>query len=461
MPAPSDPDTKLSAPPKKPLASRSVLAFAGAAAAIVLLLVGGTVLLSSFLGDETQPAVTQPTISVTTVPSTITTPATTMPPLIEALPPAVITLSATPDVDPVRVSTVLGDLEFTTLQFPAGYEFDGVAWTPYGLVAVGDSGLLWSSDYLTWHSVPILVDPALFDFRGLIVVGDDVVVNGGFTAVRFAWDGTGWTEQGRQEFPDRVDEIVFGPRGAVALAWGEQTETGFLFNGTIFSSSDGVHFTEAERPPGKDLFVAAENVPDDDRDLGGCRRTAFAAVGKIDTVLATDAGFVALTSASHPRGLICDPLLWFSPDGNTWELVSPDSPFEKMAIIDGIDERAGRFVATGGVGGQGKTEGHAAAWVSDDGLMWQLVDSPPAPGEVIVGEMGWVSLGAAGEGDALYPAMWFSTDGLTWDGPYDGPEGIFGQPYRGAQVVVGPDAIFAIGVGPDYARIPIVGRLQD
>jgi hypothetical protein len=364
-------------------------------------------------------------------------------------------------VDPVRVSTVLGDLEFTTLRFPTGYEFDVIAVTPYGLVALGEPGLWWSSDYLTWHSVPILVD---LDFPGWIVVGDDVVVNGGFTAVRFAWDGTGWTEQARLEFPDRVDEIVFGPRGAVALAWGEQTETGFLFNGTIFYSSDGVHFTEAERPPGKDLFVAAENVPDDDRDLGGCRRTAFATVGKIDTVFATDAGFVALTSASHRSGLICAPLLWFSADGNTWDLVSQDSPFGKISEIDSIDERDGRFVATGAIGEPWAEQGahpQDVVWVSDDGLMWQLVDSPPAPGEVIVGEMGRVSLGAAGEGDARYPAMWFSTDGLTWDGPYHGPEGIFGQPYWGAQVVVGPDAIFAIGVGPDYARIPIVGRLQD
>jgi len=38
MPTPSDPDTKLTAPPKKPLASRSVLAFIGAAAATVIAL---------------------------------------------------------------------------------------------------------------------------------------------------------------------------------------------------------------------------------------------------------------------------------------------------------------------------------------------------------------------------------------------------------------------------------------
>jgi hypothetical protein len=386
---------------------------------------------------------------------------TTVAPITESFPSTVIALSARPDVDPIRVSTVLGDLEFTTLQFPAGHEFRTVAATPYGLAAVADSTLWWSSDYLTWHSIPILVDPALFDFPALVVAGDDIVVNGGFTVVRFGWDGTGWTEQARQEFPHRVDEVGYGPRGAVALAWGEETQTGLESIGAVYYSSDGVHFAAAERPPRTDLFVTAENVPDEDRDFGDCRLTASATVGKVDTVFATDAGFVALASAAHAHGLICDPLLWFSPDGNSWELVSPDSRFGEMAIIDEIVERAGRLVATGALGGQGKTEERPAIWVSEDGLTWRLFDSFPPGDALVAGEMGWMRLGDAGGGGARHPVMWVSADGLSWDGPYAAPDALFGQPYMGSQIVIGTDVVFAVGTDPDYARIPVVGRLLE
>ena len=66
-----------------------------------------------------------------------------------------------------------------------------------------------------------------------------------------------------------------------------------------------------------------------------------------------------------------------------------------------------------------------------------------------------------GEGGLSDPAMWFATDGLNWDGRYQAPEGLSGQVYVESQVVVGPDAIFAVGVDQDYDRIPIVGRLQN
>lgn len=113
-------------------------------------------------------------------------------------------------------------------------------------------------------------------------------------------------------------------------------------------------------------------------------RGAIATRPEGDAVLATDAGFVALTSAWHPDGEICEPLLWFSADGNTWDLVSPDSPFGEMAVVQvddlwGIAERDGRFVAIGRVGGQGQVEEQAAIWVSDDGLIWQRFERGPRP----------------------------------------------------------------------------------
>jgi hypothetical protein len=65
------------------------------------------------------------------------------------------------------------------------------------------------------------------------------------------------------------------------------------------------------------------------------RATFGATIARIGTVLATDAGFVALTSAAHPGDDVCAPLLWLSSDGNTWDLVSPDSPFGNVAFVHG------------------------------------------------------------------------------------------------------------------------------
>jgi hypothetical protein len=411
------------------------------------------------VADEPIPTTQAPAPTTTTPTPTTTTPTTTLvgtgapsglvndgqATAPERLP--AITLTPAPDVDPVLVSTVIGDLEFTTLQFPPGLEFDeGVAWTPFGLVAIDESALWWSTDGVTWEGVPVPVS------GGLMVVGDDVVVLGDRSAVWFAWDGTGWIEQTRLELPDQVNHIVFGPRGAVTV-----TDT------MLYYSTDGVHFTKAERPPSKDLLPVEESpstsLPDD-AEFGVCP-----IIEVIDALLATDAGFVALTAA-HPNEWnddpICEPLLWFSADGNNWELVSHDSPFGGTAFVGGtagldeIAERDGRFVAAGGVGGRG------AVWVSDDGLTWQQADVDlDYASTVAVGEMGWMLTGGLADRreDPIHPYMWFSTDGLTWDGPYQLPVALASIWGIAPQLAVGSDAIF--GVGGPWDRGPVVGRLQD
>ncbi len=337
----------------------------------------------------------------------------------------------------MQVATAIGELEFTTLQSPPGGYLSQITATPYGPVAIGwathvGGALRWSTDYKTWEGITLSIHPS-----GIIVTGDDVIVYGGQDAARYAWNGSGWAEVAHLD-TGLVLDMAFGPRGAVVLS------------DTLRYSSDGVHFANAERAPSKDLLQVEGS--------GGC--TPMFGIGGDDTplgqVLPTEAGFVALTpahSADWWANPTCEPLLWFSANGSTWDLVSPDSPFGPAAFVRDVAEYDGRFVAIGGVGQRG------AVWVSDDGLTWERADVDLGGAFAVAGgEMGWMLTGQTEWGWDNTQQMWFSPDGLTWDGPYALPDGLW-TVYIPPQFAVGSDAIFAVGPTPTF--VPVVARLQD
>lgn len=356
----------------------------------------------------------------------------------ETAPPLpAITLSPALGVDPIRVSTVIGDLEFTTLQSPAGVQLLQLAGTPYGPVAIDDfTKLRWSTDGATWEGVL----PAVSPWRISTDAGDVIVQGPGFA--RYAWEGGAWTEVSVVGLPGPVRHLAFGPRGSVAVS-----------DTTVFFSGDGVDFAMAEAPPSR------ARLPDG--GPGGCGIAGPSSWTEGDVnhtigpVLATDSGFVALTARrpSHwNREPLCEPVLWVSADGNRWELLSPTSPFGDGAAIHNIGEHAGRFVAVGGIGGEG------AVWISDDGVSWQRADVAVEMATGIAGgDLGWILTGSAVRGDPLAVDMWFSRDGLTWDGPYEGPETL-ATVYSLPQLAVGTDMIFGNGGTHDN---PVIARLQD
>lgn len=358
-----------------------------------------------------------------------------------------IRLEPVPSADPVTMSTSLGEFEFVTMRLPDGQVFDfprHMAATPHGLVAVDDGTMWWSSDSTTWSEASIGGDSGI-----TLRVGNDVVVLRERGASRFVWNGDAWVAKEQIEVPGHIDWMAFGPRGIIAA-----NPT------TVYYSADGVRFRTAERGPDLATFVASEESPEDAEFVEAarmdCRGTFGATESSIRTVLATDSGFVAFTSASHPADEVCAPLLWFSPDGNSWDLVSPDSPFGQAAAVntESIAERGGRFVAVGGI----EAAEQGFVWVSDDAVTWRQADVRVGyPLTVDAGELGWVLVGAENEREAASDfALWASADGSTWDGPHPLPEGLLAG-YVVPEIVVGTDTI--VGVGFDQ-HIFVIGTVR-
>ncbi len=287
-----------------------------------------------------------------------------------------------------------GEVAWRTFDVPVGHGLDvGVA-TPHGCVAHSDVSLMTSPDGVDW----VAVEPPL-KARGFAASGDDLYAFGDGEVVRLVWTGTTWRAANLLEIngleSDRsIEHMAFGD-GVTVMTDGSQ----------IFFSADGHTFDPALRGP--------EFVGDDD------------AV----PVFFTESEFIAFSSQ-------CQPVIWTSTDGNTWEPVSTESPFGSTSCIVDIAERDGRFIAIvrmhpdGGWGGE-------TLWASDDGLTWNQVPrenidgSMAEPASIGAGEAGWVVL----HGNALM----YSPDGLKWVAP-DGPPEI-GWAYGAPTAVVGTDRI--------------------
>ncbi|MDH3260777.1 MAG: hypothetical protein OEM84_07390 [Acidimicrobiia bacterium] len=362
-----------------------------------------------------------------------------------------ITLTPAADQVPVRVSTIIGALEFTTMQFPVGHGLGQLAGTRHGPVAIDSfTTLRWSTDGVTWGAILPTVDPWRITTanEGFIVHGEELA--------RYAWDGSRWTGVSIVDLPGAVRYIALGPRGTVAVS-----ETGISFSTepTVYYSTNGVSFAPAEAGPNRELLTT---------DKASCVQSGSSSYSEppqfhIGPVMASEAGFVVLTPA-HPdnwsRTPICEPLLWFSEDGNRWELLSSQSPFGEGAIVHNIAEHAGRFVAIGATRDpEGDPEG--AVWFSDDGVYWQRADVELESAEGIAGgDLGWILTGnsqfSASE-DGAPVGMWFSADGATWDGPYEAPP-TFASVYFLPELAVGTDAIYGVGGTHDTL---VIGRLQE
>ncbi|MDJ0662978.1 MAG: hypothetical protein QNJ75_00365 [Acidimicrobiia bacterium] len=352
-----------------------------------------------------------------------------------ATPPAAPwTVVPDPEQAPIRVSTAIGDFEFSTVKPSLPMDLWHVAGTAYGAVAQTGDRLYWSQDYVTWHGTNLSREQQRLTRDGTDLIG----FGDGFT--RYAWNGQAWIEGPTVDLPGEMQDIAFGPQGAVAL-----------IDSTVYYSTNGIDFTEAERGPEP---YAEEGI---------CSETSppLASDG-IGPILVTEAGYVILGSADatwdRRAAHLCEPLAWSSADGSVWELRTTESPFGLRPAVWDVAAFGGRFVATG----TSWDEPGNQVWVSDDGLDWRQVEVPELGSLLGVagGEPGWFLTGHSSanyESSSLSVDMWFSADGETWDGPYPGPQGLFWAYHRN-EPSVAVDAFVSVNGTNDGI---VIGRLED
>ena len=266
------------------------------------------------------------------------------------------------ELEPIRISTSIGEIEFTTWALPDKWD-----------------GLWWVSE--SSNGVVAYPSPEL-------------------TSVS-SRDGVTWTGTGVE--PDYPGSRADGPGGAVQ----------------VNPSGEVMHWNGTE-------WVAASQPPDravHEEGTASCVAPGWVGEGgtNLGPVIAVQEGFVILASRFQDdwsKSPVCEPLMWFSPDGDVWLPTSDQSPLGERSFIHDYASVDNRVVAVGGLSPR-----EAAVWVSDDGLSWKRGDLKAAELWFVAGgERGWIGVGHE-HAQGTLGHLWFSTDGLIWDGPYERPAG--------------------------------------
>ncbi len=384
-----------------------------AAALVTGLVIGGLGVLDLFSGDGTDVVDTPPTVPAPIDPTPSVSPEETTP---------------TTSVDVSGGILQWRLIDDSGLENVVSAERTGVsdiAVSPAGFVAVGAIGSAEAPDAAIFTSpngemwTQIQDDPELFSGTGEPCgMSIDAVTWGQEGYVAIGWtmcdqsdsarvwrsaDGQTWSRSDIGEV--LANSVVYGDFGYVAVG-----DDGLA--GGAWVSPDGLTWSQAAR----DQAVFGG---------GGNRFTAIADVAYGPN------GYVGV--GYDDFGDFADKAaVWLSPDGVAWTRVGHDETvfgpigdesiwFSMVAVAYGN----GRYVAVG----EASTESGAAAWVSLDGLSWELVPLDIASrmfvSDVTYGETEFVAVGYDVEAKAA--AIWVSSDGLDWSRlPHDSD--VFGGP---------------------------------
>jgi len=349
---------------------------------------GAGVLLAACItvGPDVTPEPTlAPTLGLTSGPTA--TPSASR--MATASPTPVPTASPAPTTGPTRQP----DASWVRVADQAAFANAGmvsVVWGPDRYMAVGDAGARTSTDGVSWRigSAPFvgrgMVRGSIYDRIGYVAWGS----SGMAAAVWVSPDGAAWSRA--PDTPSFQGAEVTG----VARLRDDLVAVGYADNDfRTWTSSDGLVW-EPVSP--------ATSTPWD---------------GYVYGVTTADAGLVAW---GNTRGDASSAATLRSTDGRHWE-VSVAGLEAEGDMVEGITEIiavGGRLVAVGHgplIGEAGAPPPPAAAWTSDDGLLWTPAVFEPEPPHgwftnVVWNGEAFVALGFEGP-DSF---DWRSTDGTTW-----------------------------------------------
>ncbi|MDJ0962049.1 MAG: hypothetical protein QNJ88_15445, partial [Acidimicrobiia bacterium] len=311
-------------------------------------------------------------------------------PPVATVPGAPVRLERVEELEALRLATSIGEIEFTTWAHPEGEEPPWSLITTAGGVIGGmgpDGNPSWSLDGITWTEIPVATHSSGWSRPP---TDRDVLWSVSNGVLRATWDGAGWVDV-EVLLDSRLDgaQTTLGSHGIVAVR-----------NDRVYFW-DGGGFAEAAQPPDPSLYPGSS--PD-------CAAAAdwlgSGLMKELGPVVATDAGFIALAARNEDdwhRFPVCEPLVWFSPDGSVWQPFTNESPFGPGAIVRDLSVAGDRIVAVGGL-----SSSQVAVWVSDDGVTWQRSDLVGARILGVAGSArGWIAVGSGNR-------MWFSPDAIVW-----------------------------------------------
>lgn len=263
--------------------------------------------------------------------------------------------------------------------------------------------LWWSEDGTDWDPVRVAGAP-----RQLAPLATGLLAYDARDGIVMVDEGAGWAPSGSGVvFPDDIRARQSTGRPTVILAGDGLLAMSVA--GDVWLTADGAEFqpviSDPDWGPGQTV-----NVPFDSE----CAPPTTISPD-VPPLVATDSGFVALTSGNpaEPFGIwpVCEPRPWLSVDGVNW--IASDPSFGDGAYVYDLASRDGLLIAVGG-----HRFGDPAAWASVDGEVWHEIDSfTELSGldllTIEAGPAGWVILAKDGGGPGT--SGWTSTDGSCWE----------------------------------------------
>jgi hypothetical protein len=277
-----------------------------------------------------------------------------------------------------------------------------------GSYSADTRAVVWrSSDAIHWTLVPNQPAFALGRMTAAATDGTRIIVVGYLTVESRAAAGAAEQIGAEWTSTDGVTWRMFG-RDPNSVFLAVFTDIAFTRAGFLATTIGG---------PGQEPLVYASP---DGQTWGTVADSQTLGTGTIEAITATSTGAIAIGGTSGGRQndgsqLPDQPVVWPSVDGQTWTRITgkPELGTGRMQSVAAI---GGVIVAVGTDG----SPGHPAFWRSTDGIQWQRSDLPGFLVDaterlsVVATDRGFAAFGLVSSGGTAVLSVWTSPDGSEW-----------------------------------------------